>query len=134
MGELLYNSEIASLSFDKSTHLLELQWKKSTDSDEYKKLFNVIIEFSEKNRIYSFLSDMRNQGLVRAQDVKWLELEVLSRAVEQKLKKIALVFDDIIFSTIYAETVKKKLRDSQVQVQFFSEINVAKAWLLSDAD
>ena len=44
MGELLYNSEIASLNYDKSTHLLELHWKKSTDSDEYKRLFNLIIE------------------------------------------------------------------------------------------
>jgi hypothetical protein len=131
MEEMLYNSEIVALRYDKSKYLLELNWKKNTDPDEYKKLFNLVIEFSEKNKIQYFLSDMRNQGLVRTQDVKWLELEVLRRAVEQKVKKIALVFDDIIFSTVYAETVKKKLRDSQVQVQFFSEMSAAKAWLLS---
>jgi hypothetical protein len=129
MEELLFNSDIVELKFDKSRFLLELTWKKNTDSDDYKKLFNLIIEFSEKHKIHYFLSDMRNQGVVRTQDVKWLELEVLRRAVEQKLKKIALVFDDIIFSTVYAETIKKKLRDSQVQVQFFSDISVAKAWL-----
>jgi hypothetical protein len=94
----------------------------------------VMIEFSEKNKIRYFLSDMRNQGLVRTQDVKWLELEVLRRAVERKVKKIALIFDDMIFSTVYAETVKKKLRDSQVQVHFFSELNAAKAWLFSEEE
>jgi hypothetical protein len=132
MDEILFNSDSIVLKYDKHQYLLELSWKKNVDSEEYKKLFNLIIKFSESNKIFYFLSDMRNQGVVRIQDVKWLELEVLRRAVEQKVKRIALVFNDIIFSTVYAETIKKKLRDSQVQVQFFSDISVARAWLTGE--
>jgi hypothetical protein len=132
MDEILFNSDIVELKYDKPKCLLELTWKKNVDSEEYKNLFNLIIEFSEKNKIFYFLSDMRNQGVVRIQEVKWLELEVLRRAVEQKVKRIALVFNDIIFSTVYAETIKKKLRDSQVEVQFFSDISAARSWLTGE--
>jgi hypothetical protein len=77
---------------------------------------------------------MRNEGLIKMDDMKWLESEVLKRAIEHKLKKIALVFDDIIFSTVYAETIKKKLRNSPIQVRFYSDISAARAWLISEED
>jgi hypothetical protein len=134
MEEILYNSDKVEMKYDKSNFLLILIWKRNTDPDEYKKLFEKMIEFSEKNKIQFFLSDLRNQGVVRTQDVKWLELEVLKRAMEQKVKKIALIFDDMIFSTVYAETIKKKLLKSTIQVQFFSDPHSAKAWLSSNEE
>jgi hypothetical protein len=132
MGEILYNSEIVELSYDKQKYLLSLIWKKSTNSDEFKSMFSKAIEFSEKNTIWYFLSDMRNEGLVTTTDMKWLEAEVLSRAIEKKIKKIALIFNDLIFSTVYAEVIKRKLMDSPIKVQFFSDVNSAEVWLLND--
>jgi hypothetical protein len=132
MEEVLYNSELVLLTFDKSKFLLELHWKKNTNPEEYRIMFNKAIECSKNNSIRYFLSDMRNEGLIRTSDMKWLEIEVLNRAVEHKLKKVALVFDDMIFSTVYAEVIKRKLQDSTIQVQFFSDINSARAWLSNE--
>jgi len=134
MEEILYDSEIVTLRYDKSKSIMELQWKKNTNSDVYKEMFNKAIECSKKNTIRYFLSDMRNEGLVRIHDMKWLEIEVLKRAIEHKLQRIALVFEDIIFSTVYAETIKKKLQNSPIQVRFFSDINSARAWLFSQEE
>lgn len=132
MEEILYNSDIVSLSYDKTKFLLELHWKKNTNSEEYMEMFNKAIDCSKKNTILYFLSDMRNEGLIRTHDMKWLENEVLKRAIEQKIKKIALVFDDLIFSTVYAEAIKRKLQNSPIQVQFFSDIYSARTWLISE--
>jgi len=134
MEEVLFSSEIVVLSYDKTKSSMELLWKKNANSEIYQEMFNKAIECSKHNTIRYFLSDMRNEGLIRMDDMKWLETEVLKRAVEHKIKKIALVVDDSIFSTVYAETIKKKLRNSPIQVQFFNEMNSAKAWLFSEEE
>ena len=129
MQEALQNSEYASASYDPTTRIVELVWKKDAESEEYRKIFEDIVSFSNKKKIKSLLSDMRNQGLVRLDDVKWLEKEILSRAIEYGLEKIALVVKESIFSTIYAEAIKKKLSDSPVKIQIFDQIPEARLWL-----
>lgn len=132
MQEALHNSEYASATFDPTTRIIELVWKKDADSEEYRKIFEAIVSFSNKNKIKSLLSDMRNEGLVRLDDVKWLEKEILVKAVEHGLEKIALVVKETIFSTIYAEAIKKKLSNSSINLQIFDRISEAKSWLTSD--
>ncbi len=134
MEEFLHNSDIVTLKYDKSKSLLELHWKQNANSSEFKETFNKAIECSKKNIIRYFLSDMRNEGLISTQDMKWLEIEVLKRAIEHKVKKIALVFDDLIFSTVYAETVKRKLQNSLIDVRFFSDTDSARAWLFNNEE
>ncbi|MBA7704577.1 hypothetical protein ES703_113393 [subsurface metagenome] len=107
-------------------------WKKDTDSAEYRKTFQAIVEFAEKNKVNYVLSDMRKEGLVKTEDVKWLELEVLKKAIAYGVLKIALVAEDTVFSTIYAETVKRKLRESPIEVRIFGDVTSAKSWLLAE--
>ena len=132
MTKILYNSSIVSLSYDKNNQLIEMIWKQNTDSKEYRKMFGVVIDFSENNKIRYVLSDMRNEGLVRTEDFRWLDKEVLSRAIEHKLERIALVTDEKIFSGVYSDVVKKKLEKSPVQVQVFTDVASARGWLLSE--
>ncbi|MGD2034008.1 MAG: STAS/SEC14 domain-containing protein [Bacteroidales bacterium] len=132
MEELLYDSDMVKLVYFKDQHLAHIFWKKNTDSSEYRNIFNAIIEFSEKNQIRYVLSDMRKEGLVKTEDLKWMELEVLKRAIEHGVIKIALVEEDTIFSNIYAETIKRKLRESPIDVRIFQDETSARAWLLSE--
>jgi len=132
MVKTLHDSDIVSLSYDTENQLAEMNWKKNTDSGEYRKMFGVIVDFSEKNQIRLVLTDMRNQGLVRDKDVYWLDHEVLSKAVEHNLERIAMVTDESIFAFVYSDAVKKKLESSPIQVQVFSDKSTARAWLLSE--
>ena len=132
MQEALQNSEYASAIYDPTTRIVELVWKKDAGSEEYRKIFEAIVNFSDNNKIKSLLSDMRNEGLVRLEDVKWLEKEILARAVEYGLEKIALVVRESIFTTIYAEAIKKKLSNSPIKIQIFDRISEARSWLTSD--
>jgi hypothetical protein len=131
MGEIIYNSEYVDLIYSKSDLLVELIWKQNTNSEEFRTIYTFAVNFASKNKVHYFLSDMRNEGLVSLDDVKWLTKEVISKAQEFGILKIALVNeDDIIFSTIYAESVKKKLEKSAIHVQIFNDPITAKAWLL----
>jgi hypothetical protein len=132
MEEKLYDSSVVSLIFSKKENLVHITWKKNTDSEEYRNIFNSILEFAKNNMVKYVLSDMRKEGLVKTDDVKWMELEVLKRAVEHGVLKIALISDDTIFSNIYAETVKRKLRESPIEVSIFQDATSAKAWLLAE--
>ncbi len=129
MEEKIYESDIVSWSYLKEEHLAYITWKKDADSAEYRNIFNSILEFSNKNRVKYVLSDMRKEGLVQTEDLKWLEVEVLNKADKHGVLKIAMVSEDTIFSNIYAETIKRKLRQSSIQVDIFQDVTSAKAWL-----
>ncbi|MBA7526344.1 hypothetical protein ES705_18506 [subsurface metagenome] len=132
MDDTLYESELVTVTYSKEERLTEMVWKKDTDSAEYRKTFQAIVEFAEKNKVNYVLSDMRKEGLVKTEDVKWLELEVLKKAIAYGVLKIALVAEDTVFSTIYAETVKRKLRESPIEVRIFGDVTSAKSWLLAE--
>ena len=107
MEEKLYDSDIATVIYNKEDLLAHITWKQNTDSSEYRTIFHNIVEFAMNNQVRYVLSDMRKEGLVQVEDIKWLELEVLKKAVEYGVVKIALVTEDTIFSNIYAETIKR---------------------------
>ena len=131
MGEIIYNSEIVDLIYSKSDLLVELIWKKNTNTEGFRTIYSFAVNFATKNKVQYFLSDMRNEGLVSLDDVKWLTKEVIAKAFDFGIKKIALVNeDDMIFSTIYAESVKKKLEKLAIHVQIFNDAVSAKSWLL----
>jgi len=131
MEKKLYDSDTVTLSYFQDEWLIHITWKKNADTSEYRNIFNAIIEFSSKKQVKYVLSDMREEGLVKPEDLQWMEIEVLKKAVEHGVLKIALVAEDTIFSNIYAETIKRKLRESPIDVRIFQDDVSAKAWLLT---
>ena len=129
MEEKIYESDIVSWSYFKGEYLAYITWKKNSDSAEYHNIFNSILEFSNRNQVKYVLSDMRKEGLVQTEDLKWLETEILNKADEHGVIKIALVSEDTIFSNVYAETIKRKLRESPIEVSIFQDVDSARAWL-----
>jgi hypothetical protein len=131
MNEILYESDIVSLIYFKPEQLVELVWKKSPNSAEFRSTYSAAIDFAKKCKTPFFLSDIRNEGPVLMEDLKWLEKEVIVRAVDFGVKKVALVSDNTLYSNLYAETIKKKFDNSPIKVNIFEDFASAKAWLLA---
>jgi hypothetical protein len=132
MEEILYDSQTVTVTYLRSEKLAQLRWKKEAETSEYRQMFQALVDFAKKNKIRFFISDMRLEGLVPLEDMKWLEEAVLKKAIELGVEKIALINEDTIFSTVYAETIKRKLMNSPVRVQLFSDIASARAWLTAE--
>lgn len=132
MENTIYDSEIVTATYLSNEKLVQLRWKKQSNSDEYRHMFQKLLDFAHKNKTRFLLSDMRLEGLVSIEDVKWLEVEILKKAIELGVEKIALLHDDTIFSNVYAETIKRKLLNSPIKVQLFGDFISAKAWLLAE--
>jgi hypothetical protein len=132
MSEIVFDTENAVMTYSKIDFSVELIWKKDITSEEFRQVYLKGLDFASKNKVFFFLSDIRNEGLVSLDDVKWLTREVIAKANNIGIKKIALVNeDDLIFSSIYAESLKKKIENYSIQVNVFSDISSARNWLLS---
>ena len=132
MADILYDTEKVCLSYHKENKLIEMVWRQNASSEEYRAIFQKMIDHSAKNPIRFAVSDLRKEGLVNLEDVKWMNQNVLQKAAEYELEKIALVTNDTIFANVYTDVVKNKLKNSPVQVQTFTSIGEAKSWLLNE--
>jgi hypothetical protein len=131
MSETVFDSEYAIMTYSKTDFAVELIWKKNISSEDFRQVYLTGLEFAAKNKVLYFLSDLRNEGLVAMSDVKWLANEVLANAWNIGIRKIALINeDDLIFSSIYAESLKKKIENISIQVNIFADISSARIWLL----
>ena len=131
MSEIVFDNEHAIMTYSKTDLAIELIWKTDVTSDEFRKAYNNGLEFASQNKVQLFLSDIRKEGLVSLEDVKWLTLEVIAKASQIGIKKIALINEEeLIFSSIYAESLKKKIENFSIQVNVFSDISSARTWLL----
>lgn len=132
MENAVYSSDIVIAQYLADLKLIQLRWKKEATTEEYRKLFETLVNFAEQKKVRFLISDLREQGLVSVDDVKWLEEEILKKAIILGIEKIALVNNDTIFSQVYADTIKRKLSNSPIRVQLFEEPDSAKAWLSAE--
>jgi hypothetical protein len=130
MNEIVYDSENAVMTYSKSDFVVELIWKRNINSDEFRNVYLAGLDFAATNKVHFFLADIRNEGIVTLDDVKWLAKEVIAKANDIGIKKIALVNeDDLTFSSIYAESLKKKIENFSIQVNIFADLANARIWL-----
>ena len=130
MGEILYENEIVSLIYVRTDRLIELQWKLKSTSDEFKKSFLLAADFAKKNKVQFFLSDIRNEGLVDIEDIRWLEQVILPQAVDVGVQRIAIIAEESLYSNLYAETLKKKIERLPISVGLFTDVSSARSWVL----
>lgn len=132
MEKIIYDSDLVTVNYFSEEKLIKVHWNNETDSFEYRKMFQSIVEFAQDKKVKYIISDIRREGLVSVDDVKWLEEEVLKKAIKFGVEKIALICDENIFAGVYADTVKRKLLKSPIKVQLFSDLASAKIWLVAE--
>jgi hypothetical protein len=131
MHQTLFESDTISLNFHKTERLLELIWKRNPSSPEFREIYTSALQFAQNHKISFFLSDMRNEGLIDLENLKWLETEIIPSAIKIGVKRIAMVSEDTFYSTLYAEILKKKLEKSTIHVRIMADKSEAMAWILT---
>jgi hypothetical protein len=128
MGQLIYDSEFALLTFYKEHKLLELEWKRSSPESEYRSVFNKAVEIASRQKIEFFMSDLRKSGAVSLANMVWLKSFVIPKAVEYGVLKIGLVLNEDLFSKIYAESIRSSLIKNKILISFFDQRTDALSW------
>ena len=137
MKEVLKDTDYAEISYDKELKMGKIVWKRKTTTEEYQYAFMLLLEHAKNNPSDNFLSDIRNQSVVSPENRKWFETEMLPAAIEQGLKRAAVVFDGNIFKKYYINMIIKvskkfgmplKMFNSEAEaIEWFKGKNVAQA-------
>lgn len=129
----LFTTDYATIAYDKEKRLASIVWKGKTTSDEYRGIFNTLLEFQQKEKVIRYLSDVRNQSVIAPDDRKWFETVAMPKAVEQGLKAAAVVFDGNVFKKYYLNVILSATNKFGLPLKLFNETNEAVDWLMTKA-
>ncbi|MBN1117930.1 MAG: hypothetical protein JXA77_12030 [Bacteroidales bacterium] len=131
MSKVLYETDYALLTYTQENFILELTWKKNCTEDIYQETFNEAKELARNYTIKSFISDMRNEGVVPIGSLRWLKNTIIPVAIELGIVKIAMIINDELFANIYADLIKKSVSENKMAVRLFKNNGEAMAWVTS---
>lgn len=128
---VIYDKEYATITYDKGKSLASIEWKGKTNSEEYREIFNTLLEFQKKENVIRYLSDIRNQSVIAPDDRKWFETVAMPKAVEQGLKAAAVIFDGNVFKKYYLNVILSATNKYGLPLKLFNETDDAIAWLIT---
>lgn len=131
MKKIIKDTNFAEISYDTEFKVGKIVWKRKTESSEYHEAFNTLLEFSKKNDVENFLSDINNQGIVSPENRKWFETEMLPEAIKNGLKRAGIVFDGNVFKKYYLNMIIKVSNKYKMPIKLFNNEEETYKWFKS---
>jgi hypothetical protein len=127
----LKETDHAIVQFEEETKTLELIWKKTVTKEIYREVFLEALDLLIKNNSKNFISDIRKEGVVGPDNTKWLQENIIPKALKSGLQKIAIVMDEDIFKEFYTENIKKAI-EGNAQINLFKSMEEAYKWIKNE--
>jgi hypothetical protein len=127
--KILHETDNALLQYNEDTNAIELIWKKFQDEVTYRMMFTKGIEYLKEQKATGWLSDIRKEGVVGPIQSKWLQEEIIPKAISYGLKKIAVVMDSDVFKRVYVKSIEKAVHEASDNMHYFYSIEDANQWL-----
>lgn len=131
MKEIILDNEFAEISYDRELVLGKIEWKRKTSTEEYQYAFETLLDYAKKNPSDNFLSDIREQNVVSPENRKWFETEMLPKAIDVGLKRVAVVFDGNVFKKHYLNMILKVTNKFKLPMKVFTSTEEALEWFKS---
>jgi hypothetical protein len=124
----LKENEYALIQFDEETKTLELIWKKTVTREVYRSIFLETLDLLIKQGSRNFISDIRKEGVIGPENTKWLQENIIPKALKHGLEKIAIVMDSDVFKEFYTENIKKAVAGNAM-INLFDSKEAAYNWI-----
>ena len=116
--------------------IVEIQWKKGEKKmsiEEYQNALTISLDFQRDNpgEVNYYLSDIREQRILSPDYRKWFQEVALPRALDNKLKAGAVIFDGNIFKKYYLNNIMNSTKKFGMPFKFFSKEEDALDWFRS---
>jgi len=129
MKQYLDNS-YAEVTYDASIKTVITIWKRQNTAESYQEIFNTILQVVKETGATVYLSDITLQGAVGTASRKWMEQEIMPKAVQHGLKQVCTVVPNDVFQQFYYNNVKKEAAEKGfLDFQFFDSVDSARAFL-----
>ncbi|MFN8887596.1 MAG: hypothetical protein ACK5WF_09065, partial [Cyclobacteriaceae bacterium] len=98
-------------------------------SEEYRALFSECLNIVKLYHTPYWISDIRNQGVVSADDQRWMLQTIYPEANKNGLVQTALIYNPQNFSTEYMARIQAAADGLGINLQFFDNRKDADAWI-----
>ena len=130
-NQMFFDTDYAQLSFDANINSTVVLWKRNVVSEEYRTVFQKVLQTLTIYNSPSWIADLRNQGTIAEEDQKWFIKEVLEAATRIGLKRIGTIgFSDPVREPYYSR-MAAICKNLGVEIHDFETLEEAKAWLAS---
>ncbi|MBI9054808.1 MAG: STAS/SEC14 domain-containing protein [Bacteroidales bacterium] len=129
MKKVIQDADYAEISYDSELKLGKIRWKRKTSTEEYQYSFITLLGFAKENQIEIFLSDIRDQQVVAPDNKRWLETEMLPKAMDVGLKRAGVIFDGNVFKKYYINMIIKVTNKFGLPMKVFNTEEEAMAWV-----
>ncbi|QOI97574.1 MAG: HAMP domain-containing histidine kinase [Flammeovirgaceae bacterium] len=127
--QVFFENDAAQLYFDANINNTVIVWKRNITSEDYHNVFENVLQTIKAYKTPGWIADLRNQGVVPAQDQQWFIQNVLKAAHQNGLKRIGTIgFNDPIRSDYFAR-MQSVTADLNVELRNFDSIELAIAWM-----
>ena len=123
------NTEIYNIYFDKDLDCVVMDWDGYATSKQFKQGTELMLNTLIQNNCSKVLADIKEMKIIAMEDQQWLNEEFLPRATSFGFKAIAIVKPNYYFNQVAVETISYKVDKAKLTINFFDNIEDAKAWL-----
>ncbi|MBX2962312.1 MAG: tetratricopeptide repeat-containing sensor histidine kinase [Cyclobacteriaceae bacterium] len=129
--QILLETEGVKLYYDANINNTIIRWKRSVSGEEYRQVFETVLQTLRTYNTPGWIADLRNQGKIPEPDRKWFMEKVLPQAVECGLKRIGTVgFTDPVRTDYYTD-MRELTNHLGVELHVFGELQEAIYWMES---
>lgn len=127
--QVFFENDSAQLSYDAMINNTVIIWKQKVTSEQYRTAFEAVLSTIKKYNTPGWIADLRNQGVIPAEDQQWFMQNVLRAASENGLVRIAAIgFNDPIREDYYQRMIEKT-KSFGIELRVFSEMKDAVDWM-----
>lgn len=129
--QTVFSNDYAKITYEEDLKILTITWSpKKMTLEDYKKPFEIGLDFMSKNPVLNYISDIRDQGIVAPDFRKWLQEVAMPRAGKTGLKRVVGVANVNVFKQYYINNVFQSAKKFGVDYKMFSTIEEAKKWFV----
>lgn len=130
---MVYDRQYAKVYYLPEMKTIEVLWEGNHTVEEYKAAINAALKFQADTGVpvYSYVSDIRLQGVVNPESRRWFEQEAIPQAISQGLKRAAAVLDRNVFRRYYINLIIQIANVNGLPMKVFGSIQEAYDWILS---
>jgi len=130
---VVHDNEYSKAYFDTELRSGVIEWKNKKLNDvEYKLPLVKLIEYSNGKKIFeNYYSDARFQSVVSPSSRKWFEDNMVPAAIENGLKRGAVVITKNPFKKHYMNMIISSSKKFPIKIKVFDDPEKAKDWLKS---
>lgn len=131
--KIVFSEPYAKVTYHQESKTVKIVWNGSFSKEQYQAAIESTLDYQEKSHlpIENYLSNILKQGIVNPESRKWFEQVALPRAIQQGLKRGAVVFDGNVFKKYYLNLILQASNMYKLPLKFFSTEEDAFNWFQS---